>query len=122
MDRNVVHTRHVLAVKDLKIETDYYLDKLGFDRDFTAPGWEFLSFGTFKVMLGECTDALSASETGDHSWYAHALVEDADSIYQEFLDRGANILAPIQNKPWGIRDFTVITPCGHRIVFGHLTA
>ena len=120
MDRNVVHTRHVLAVKDLKVETTYYLDKLGFDRDFTAPGWEFLSFGSFKVMLGECTDALSASETGDHSWYAHALVEDADSIYQEFLDRGATILSPIQNKPWGIRDFTVITPCGHRIVFGQL--
>lgn len=53
-ERKVVHTRHVLAAKDLKIETDYYIDKLGFDRDFTAPGWEFLSFGDFKVMLGEC--------------------------------------------------------------------
>jgi uncharacterized glyoxalase superfamily protein PhnB len=121
MERNVVHTRHVLAVKDLKVEADYYIDKLGFERDFTAPGWEFLSFGQFKVMLGECADEMTAEETGNHSWYAHCLVEDADSIYKEFIDRGAAILSPIQNKPWGIRDFTVSTPDGHRIVFGHMT-
>jgi uncharacterized glyoxalase superfamily protein PhnB len=119
-ERKIVHTRHVLAVKNLRIETDYYLDKLGFDRDFTAPGWEFLSFGDFKVMLGECADEMTAEETGNHSWFAHALVENVDEVYREFNDRGAKILSPIANKPWGIRDFTVVTPDGHRIVFGQL--
>lgn len=117
-ERKVVHTRHVLAVKDLRVETDYYLEKLGFTRDFTAPGWEFLSFGDFKVMLGECADEMTAEETGNHSWFAHALVENVDEVYQEFNDRGAKILSPIADKPWGIRDFTVVTPDGHRIVFG----
>ena len=119
-ERKIIHTRHVLAVKDLKVETDYYIDKLGFDRDFTAPGWEFLSFGEFKVMLGECADEMTAGETGDHSWFAHALVENVDEVYEEFIARGASILSPIANKPWGIRDFTVVTPDGHRIVFGQL--
>ena len=119
-ERKVVHTRHVLAVKDLRVETDYYLEKLGFTRDFTAPGWEFLSFGDFKVMLGECADEMTAEETGNHSWFAHALVENVDEVYQEFNDRGAKILSPIADKPWGIRDFTVATPDGHRIVFGQL--
>ena len=32
-ERRVVRTRHVLAVKDLKVETNYYLDKLGFERE-----------------------------------------------------------------------------------------
>lgn len=118
IEHKVVHTRHVLAVKDLKIETDYYLEKLGFKRDFTAPGWEFLSFGTFKVMLGECADEMTAEETGNHSWYAHALVENVDDVYSYVTGRGASILSPIANKPWGIRDFTVATPDGHRIVFG----
>ena len=120
-ERKVTGTRHVLAVKDLKLEADYYLDKLGFERDFTAPGWEFLSFGDFKVMLGECSDEMTAEETGNHSWFAHALVENVDDIYQEFIDRGAKILSPIADEPWGIRDFTVVTPDGHRIVFGQLT-
>lgn len=70
-DRKTTRTRHVLAVKDLAIETAYYLDKLGFERDFTAPGWEFLSFGEFKVMLGECpetwTPATPAATRGLHT-------------------------------------------------------
>lgn len=120
-ERKVIHTRHVLAVKDLNVEAEYYIDKLGFDRDFTAPGWEFLSFGDFKVMLGECSDEMTAEATGNHSWFAHALIENVDEIYQEFIDRGATILSSIESKPWGIREFSVVTPDGHRIVFGQLT-
>src|SRR6187401_3116869 len=112
-ERKVVHTRHVLAVKDLKVAADYFIDKLGFDHDFTAPGWEFLSFGIFKVMLGECSDEMTAEATGNHSWFAHALVENVDEVYAEFIERGTQILSPIANKPWGIRDFTVVTPDGH---------
>jgi uncharacterized glyoxalase superfamily protein PhnB len=119
MERKVIHTRHVLAVKDLKVEADYYLEKLGFERDpITAPGWEFLSFGAFKVMLGECSDEMTAAATGNHSWYAHVLVENVDEIYEEFTSRGASINSPIGNKPWGIREFNVVTPDGHRIGFG----
>jgi uncharacterized glyoxalase superfamily protein PhnB len=119
-ERNVVRTRHVLAVKDLKIETAYYIDKLGFERDFTAPGWEFLSFGDFKVMLGECADEMTAEETGNHSWFAHVIVENVDEVYAELIDRGAKILSPIENKPWGIREFSVVTPDGHRIGYGQV--
>jgi len=119
-ERKVVHTRLVLAVKNLKIETEYYIDKLGFDRNFTVPGWEFLSFGDFKVMLGECADEMTAEATGNHSWFAHALIENVDEIYKEFRERDATILSAIENKPWGIREFCVITPDGHRIVFGQI--
>ena len=119
-ERKVVHTRHVLAVKDLKIESEYYLDKLGFVRDFTAPGWEFLSFGEFKVMLGECADEVTAGETGNHSWFAHCLVENVDEVYQELVGRGAKVLTMIGNRPWGIRDFTIVTPDGHRIMYGQV--
>jgi len=66
-ERRVIHTRHVLSVKDLAVEAAYYIDKLGFERDFTAPGWEFLSFGTFKVMLGECADEMTAEATGSRT-------------------------------------------------------
>lgn len=120
MTRKIVHTRHVLAVKDLAVAAAHFKDKLGFDLDFTSPGWEFLSFGDFKVMLGECRDEMTAEATGNHSWFAHALVENVDEVYAEFGERGATILSRIANKPWGIRDFTVITPDGHRIVFGQV--
>jgi uncharacterized glyoxalase superfamily protein PhnB len=120
MDKKVVHTRHVLAVKDLAAAAEYFVETLGFDRDFTAPGWEFLSFGDFKVMLGECSDEMSAESTGNHSWFAHCLLENVDEVYEEIVSRGAKILSPIKDQPWGIRDFCVATPDGHRIVFGQM--
>jgi len=116
--RKIIHTRHVLAVKDLKIEAAYYIDKLGFEHDFSAPGWEFLSFGAFKVMLGECRDAMSAFETGDHSYFAHVLVENVDEVFLEFLTNGAEFTQHVADKPWGLREFGVRTPDGHRITFG----
>jgi uncharacterized glyoxalase superfamily protein PhnB len=118
--RDVVRTRHVLAVKDLKIESDYYIDKMGFERDFNMPGWEFLSLGDFKVMLGECPDDMLAGDTGCHSWYAHVIVENVDEVYADFMKRGAEILSNIEDQPWGIREFSVVTPDGHRIVFGQM--
>lgn len=118
MERKVVRTRHVLAVKNLATEADYYKERLGFDLDFTAPGWEFLSFGDFKVMLGECADEMTAEATGNHSWFAHVIVENVDEVYEELIERGAKILSQIANKPWGIREFSVVTPDGHRISFG----
>ncbi len=107
-------------MKDLAIETAYYLDKLGFERDFTAPGWEFLSFGELKVMLGERTDDVDARDTGCHSWFAHVIVENIDELYADLIERRADILSPLEDKPWEIREFSVVTPGGHRIVFGQM--
>jgi len=116
----VVRTRHVLAVPELQKEKDYYIDKLGFVEDFPAPGWAFLSLGDFKVMLGECPDDAKARDTGCHSWYAHVIVEDVDSLYADVKARGATILSALADKPWDIREFSVETPDGHRIVFGQI--
>ena len=50
--------RCVLAVRDLKKSTQFYMDVLGFRRDFGdgSDGWSFLSRDNFKLMLGECPD------------------------------------------------------------------
>jgi catechol 2,3-dioxygenase-like lactoylglutathione lyase family enzyme len=65
-------SRFVLAVRDLKISTDYYVNVLGFTRDaIEAEGWSFLSRNTVLVMLGECRNEKPASELGDHSYFAY---------------------------------------------------
>lgn len=114
----IIQTRHVLAVKDLAISARYFVDRLGFKRDFTVPGWEFLSLGSFKVMLGECRDEMPATATGDHSYFAHVLVEDVDALFEAYRQRGATFLFDVVDKPWGLREFGVKTPDGHRICFG----
>ena len=119
----IVNTRHVLAVRNLATSTRFYMDVLGLTRDFGdgSDGWSFLSRGAFRVMLGECVDATPAGELGDHSWYGYVTVEGVDALYKEMVARGAEILSPLATKPWGLRDFSLRTPDGHRLTFGEPT-
>ena len=73
--------RHVLAVNDLAGSTEYFVSALGFERDFSMDGWEFLSFGDFRLMLGECSDDVPASETNNHSYFAHVLINTKEFIF-----------------------------------------
>jgi predicted enzyme related to lactoylglutathione lyase len=115
----IVHPRCVLAVRDLEVSTRYYIDVLGFERDpIDGPGWSFLSKDAFKVMLGECPDERPASELGNHSYFVHLLVDGVDEYHREIAARGAMISSPPADKPWGLREFGLRTPDGHRITCG----
>lgn len=114
----VLASTFVLAVCDLAASTRFYREKLGFAEDFTVDGWAFLSRGACKLRLGHCPDATPMSRTPDHSWFAYLHVRDAPGLYREFLARGVEIWHPLADKPWGVREFAVVTPDGHRIVFG----
>jgi uncharacterized glyoxalase superfamily protein PhnB len=69
-------------------------------------------------MLGECPNEKPAAELGDHSYFVHLTVEGLDQLHQEISARGANVTSKPENKPWGLREFGVRTPDGHRIMFG----
>ena len=115
---DLTRLRCVLAVQDLATSVDYYTGILGMAIDFTAPGWAFLSRGSFRLMLGECADALPAHETGDHSYFVYVTVEGIDEFYGELVGNGASLIQKLADKPWGMREFGVRTPDGHRIMFG----
>jgi catechol 2,3-dioxygenase-like lactoylglutathione lyase family enzyme len=63
---DLTRVRCVLAVRELAASVELYTRVLGMALDFTAPGWAFLSRGSFRLMLGECSDAIPAHELGDH--------------------------------------------------------
>jgi uncharacterized glyoxalase superfamily protein PhnB len=110
--------RCVLAVNELDASVDYYTRVLGLGVDFTAPGWAFLSRGSFRLMLGECLDATPARELGDHSYFVYVTVEGIDEFYGEVVANGATLTQTLADKPWGMREFGVRTLDGHRIMFG----
>jgi catechol 2,3-dioxygenase-like lactoylglutathione lyase family enzyme len=115
----IVNSRFVLAVRDLEVSTRYYVDVLGFRRDpIDAAGWSFLTRDTVRLMLGECSDAQPAGELGDHSYFAYWNVGDVDGLYREFVSKGALVTSAPTDKPWGLREFGLRTPDGHRIVCG----
>ncbi len=115
----IVDSRCVLAVRDLAVSTRYYMDVLGFAKDpIDAEGWSFLTRDRFRVMLGECTDERPAGELGNHSYFAYWNVEGVDELYKAFVAKGAMVTSKPTNKPWGLREFTLTTPDGHRVTCG----
>jgi catechol 2,3-dioxygenase-like lactoylglutathione lyase family enzyme len=113
-------TRHILAVRDLRAATDFFVNVLGLQRDFGdgSDGWSWLSRDNFRVGLGECAEAMPAHELGDHSYVAYVNVDDVDGLYAELVSRGAPIRTAPETKPWGMREFALRTPEGHRMTFG----
>lgn len=112
--------RLILAVRNLRASTDFYVNVLGFRRDFgdESDGWSWLSRDNCRVGLGECADAAPAADLGDHSYVAYVTVDDLDGLYTELVSRGAPIRTPPETKRWGMREFTLQTPDGHRMTFG----
>jgi catechol 2,3-dioxygenase-like lactoylglutathione lyase family enzyme len=116
----ILESRSVLAVRDLQRSTRFYLDVLGFRRDAgdESDCWSFLSRDAFKLMLGECPGEKPAGELGCHSYIAYLLVEGVDQFYEEVAARGAEVISEPTSEPWGLREFSIRTPDGHRIRFG----
>jgi catechol 2,3-dioxygenase-like lactoylglutathione lyase family enzyme len=114
----VVASTFVLAVHDASASARFYVDKLGFAEDFRADGWVFLSRGACRLRLGHCPDAVPMSRVPDHSWFAYLHVRDAAELYRACVAGGVELWHPLADKPWGMREFAIVTPDGHRIVFG----
>jgi predicted enzyme related to lactoylglutathione lyase len=113
-----VDARHVLAVWDLDASTQYYTEVLGFRRDpVDAKRWSFLSRDSIKLMLGECADDVPAAEVGSHSWFVRIMVDGLDELHRTVSSRGADVLSPPATRDYGLREFVIRTPDGHRIMF-----
>jgi uncharacterized glyoxalase superfamily protein PhnB len=113
----ILQNHYVLAVQDLELSSTFFLDP-GFTVASKPPGWVFLQKDNCVVMLGECRDAMRPKELGDHSYFGYLTVDDADSYYEELRGKGVKMLSAIMDKPWGMREFAVESPEGHRITIG----
>jgi catechol 2,3-dioxygenase-like lactoylglutathione lyase family enzyme len=111
--------RYVIAVPDLKASERFYRDVLGFEvHEIGDPGWRFFVRDRVFIMAGECPDALPPRELGDHSWFAWIEVDDIDAFHDAVRAKGAEVISPPANEPWGMREFGIRTADGHRIRFG----
>ena len=113
-----IDSRGVLAVQDLARSTQFYTEVLGFRRDpVDAKGWSFLSRDAFKLMLGECADEIPAAEAGNHAWFTRVMVEGLDEFFAEVSERGADVISGPSDRAYGLREFVIRTPDGHRLMF-----
>jgi predicted enzyme related to lactoylglutathione lyase len=108
----------VLAVHDLEGSAAYFVDVLGFEDEWRdRDNWRGLIRGSVRIMMGRCPDGLPPAELGDHNYFGFLATDDVDRLQSEFAARGALILSPATDKPWGWREMAIATPEGHRIMF-----
>lgn len=114
----VAKIQHILAVNDFDSAVKYFVEKLGFALDQTIGGWAFLHLDSFYLMVGDCRGEVPARDTNNHSLFAYVNCEGIDELYRQYQENGVEFNQKIADKPWGLREFGVETPEGHRIMFG----
>ena len=77
-----------------------------------------MSRGACKLRLGDCPDAVPMWQAQGHSWFAYLHMRDASGLYEEAVENGVDIWHELADKLWGMWEFGIVTPDGHRIMFG----
>ena len=109
---------YVLAVHDLDVTQDWYERVLGCRSEVIVPDqWLFLHMGSATFRVGHCPDAAPASSLGDHSYLGYIIVRNVDQLAQRFRQHEADIVKPLRDEPWGMREIGVRTVDGHRFMF-----
>ena len=92
-----------LPVADVERAQQYYRGTLGFEIGWLYPGKEIGAVSREKVTIF-FRKKQPPFEPAIHWIFA----EDIDATYQEMKSLGANIVDPLEKKPWGITQFTVV--------------
>ena len=103
-----------LPVGDVQRAQEYYKDALGFEIGWLYPDKEIgaVSRGKVAVFFRKRKPPF---EPAVHWIFA----EDIEALYHELKSSGANIVDPLQEKPWGMRQFTVEDLDGNIFYFYH---
>jgi predicted enzyme related to lactoylglutathione lyase len=109
----------VIAVPNLVRSAAFYRDVLGFEiKEIGDPGWRMYVRDECRIMAGECPDAVPIAELGDHAYFAYLVVDDVDAYHERAASAGAEIVKPLANEGWGMREFGLRTADGHRVMVG----
>ena len=114
-----------MRYKDAPAAIEWLCQVLGFTRHaiYAQPdgsiGHAELTLGSGMIMLGsEKNDEYvrgfkSPAEMGAETRSAYVIVPDADAVFRRAQSSGASIVRPLQDTPYGSREFTIKDPEGH---------
>ncbi len=101
-----------LPVEDVERAQQHYRDALGFEIGWLYPGGD-LGAVPRDVVASFFRRKKPPIEPAVHWIFA----TDIDATYAELRSRGARIIEPLEEKPWGLRQFTVEDIDGNRFYF-----
>ena len=109
-----------LLVDDLEIAIAYYRDRLGFRVDFAYEGFYAVVSRDGVLIHLKCAPKTVADrahrKTQEHL-DAYIEVSGVATLYDELCSRGAWVLTPLMQRPWGHTDFWVEDTDGYILAF-----
>jgi uncharacterized glyoxalase superfamily protein PhnB len=103
-----------LPVADVERAQQHYRDALGFEIGWLYEGKEIGAVSRDKAVVF-FRKRKPPFEPVIHWVFA----EDIEASYEELMSSGANIVEPLEKKPWGLRQFTVRDLDGNVFYFHH---
>ena len=107
----------VFVVSDVQRSVAHYRDVLGFKVGFTYGDPVFYG----GVERDDVTIHFQAARmTSRHAGQGavNIFVTEVDALHDELESRGATVLQPPGDRPYGMRDFDIDDPDGNRLTFG----
>jgi catechol 2,3-dioxygenase-like lactoylglutathione lyase family enzyme len=108
----------VFAVKDVTEAVRFYVDVLGFSQRWlwgNPPTFGCIGLGRAEVFICQQPELASKVEGHMHCFFTDG---DIDALHARHRAAGATIVSPIENKPWGVREYTVRDISGYHLRFG----
>jgi predicted enzyme related to lactoylglutathione lyase len=102
-----------LPVKDVEKAQAFYRDELGF-----SIAWIYPDKSIGAVSKGE-TAIFFRKQAGTMINTHWIFADDIDEVYEEIKLSRIKIIEPIENKSWGMRQFTIEDIDGNRFIFHH---
>lgn len=107
-----------LRVKDAEAGTRYFLEQLGFSKD-----WEHRFEPGLPLFVSVSRDGVTlhlSEHTGDGPLEVrvYVYVDDAPRLHRELAGRGARIVQALGETSYGVTEFHVEDLDGNRIRFG----
>ena len=103
----------VLPASDIEASVAFYQAKLGFSLAFQYPEYAGVQCGSVQIHFWHCADPEIPKVSS-----CRVNVLGVDALYQEAQKQGVvHPNGPLEDKPWGFREFTAIDCCGNAIVF-----
>lgn len=105
----------VLASLDIKKTVAFYKSKLGFNRvGYLDDNYAVIARDKFVVHFWKCNDKIHPENTS-----CYVDVENIDKLYEEL--KLFNVIHPnghLEDKPYGMREFSILDNDGNLIKFG----
>jgi predicted N-acetyltransferase YhbS/uncharacterized glyoxalase superfamily protein PhnB len=107
----------ILAVADVPATVKFYRDALGFQGQWlwgTPATFGGVRWGAVHVMFCQQRELAARVEGHQHFFFCH----DVNALRQRHQTTGAPVISEIEDKPWGIREYTVRDINGYHLRFG----